>query len=484
MSGNITTVDLAIVGAGPAGMAAALEARRLGASVAVIDEQPRAGGQIYRRPGRRDPRIERALGPEYAHGMALVDRFLAAGIDYRPGTTLWDLSRGRRLSLLAHGAASELDARQVILATGAMERPVPIPGWTLPGVMTVGAAQILLKTAGAGPSEPVILAGSGPLLYLLACQYLDAGVPIRALVETTPRSNRYAAAPHLGAALAEKTLLTKGLSMLWRLRRAGVGRYRGASRLRIEGRERCDALSFSSGGQRERLEASLVLLHEGVIPNTHVSMAIGADHEWDSHQLCWRPRLDNWGATTVEGVAIAGDGGGIRGAGAAEYGGRLAALGALERLGAIDAGARDREGAGARAALRRLEGARRFLDTLYKPAQAQRIPADDATIVCRCEEVPAGEVRRAARIGAIGLTQAKAYTRCGMGPCQGRLCGPSVAALIAAERAMDESEVPPYRPRAPYKPVTLGALAALARADVSLHTAVSGTERLASLDNV
>ena len=110
--------------------------------------------------------------------------------------------------------------------------------------------------------------------------------------------------------------------------------------------------------------------------------------------------------------------------------------------------------------------------------------ADDATLVCRCEEVPASEIRHAARIGAIGLTQAKAYTRCGMGPCQGRLCGPTVAALVAAERGMREDSVPPYRPRAPYKPITLGALASLARADVSLHTAVSGTERTTSLDNV
>lgn len=190
------------------------------------------------------------------------------------------------------------------------------------------------------------------------------------------------------------------------------------------------------------------------------------------------------GETTVAGVAVAGDGGGIRGAAAAEHWGRLAALGALGRLSAIDASRRDRESATAQAALRRLDGARRFLDALYRPADAQRIPADDATLVCRCEEVPASEIRHAARIGAIGLTQAKAYTRCGMGPCQGRLCGPTVAALVAAERGMREDSVPPYRPRAPYKPITLGALASLARADVSLHTAVSGTERTTSLDNV
>ncbi len=454
-------MDLAIVGAGPAGMAAALEAHGRGLSVAVIDEQPRPGGQIYRRPETRDVTLERALGPEYAHGMALTERFLAAGLDYRPATALWDLSAERKLSLSSGERASELDAAQVILATGAMERPVPVPGWTLPGVMSVGAAQIMLKTAGAVPRSPAVLAGSGPLLYLLASQLVEAGARVRAIIETAPASNRLAAAAHLPAALWQRKLLAKGLAMLRGLKRAGVARIEGARGLRIEGTERCQALVFQAGGFSQRFDTELVLLHEGVIPNAHVSMALGCAHDWDEAQLCWRPRLGPWGETTVEGVAVAGDGGGINGAEAAEHLGTLAALGAAHRLGKLDAAARDKAAAPLRAALARLGGARRFIDLLYRPAMGQRVPADDAAIVCRCEEVTAGEIRRAARLGALGLTQAKAYTRCGMGPCQGRMCAPTVAAVIAAERGVDESAVAPYRPRAPYKPVTLGALASL-----------------------
>lgn len=465
--------DLAVVGAGPAGMAAALEANAHGLSTIVLDEQPRPGGQIYRRAEKRDAALETALGPEYQHGMALTERFLASGIPYRPNTTLWNLSPERRLSLLRDGRADEVDANHVLLATGAMERPVPVRGWTLPGVMSVGAAQILLKTAGAVPEKPAVLAGSGPLLYLLAAQYLAAGVTLRGLVETQPRENYWAAAPHLLPALIQHKLLLKGAAMLRQLRRHGVRRWQGATELVVEGPEACTGLSFTCDGARQRIDTELVLLHEGVIPNTHVSMAINAAHEWDATQLCWRPRLDEWGSTTVEGVSIAGDGGGIRGAEAAEYTGQLAALGAAYALDRINAGQRDDASTEPRAGLARLRGARHFLDLLYKPASGQRLPPDDA-VVCRCEEVTAGTIREIARIGAIGLTQAKAYTRCGMGPCQGRMCGPTVAALVADTRKMSEAAVPPYRPRAPYKPVTIGALAAAHDSDAPPPDASAG----------
>ena len=453
--------DLAIVGAGPAGMAAALEGARLGLRVAVLDEQPRPGGQVYRHAARPAPGLAAALGPDHAEGMALVERFHAADIKYLPGTTVWDLNGAREIGFSRAGAAEQATAGQVILATGAMERPVPIPGWTLPGVMTVGAAQILLKTASLVPAEPVVLAGGGPLLYLLAWQYLEAGASIRALVETTPRRNQLAALPHAPALALESGLLARGWGWLRDLRRAGVERIREARGLAIEGQGACEAIAFTAGGAPGRIETGLVLLHEGVIPNTHVTMALGCDHWWDGVQMCWRPRLDTNGRTSLPGILVAGDGGRIMGAQAAGHQGLLAAQGAAVALGR--ASTDDGHAAAARRALRRLAGARRFLDRLYRPAHAQLVPADDETIACRCEEVTAGEVRAAARLGAMGLTQAKAYTRCGMGPCQGRLCAPTVAALIAEARGMAPGDVAPYRPRAPFKPITLGTLAAGAR---------------------
>ncbi|TDG34045.1 FAD-binding protein, partial [Paracraurococcus ruber] len=186
------SVDLAIIGAGPAGMAAAVEAVDLGLSVAVVDENPAPGGQVFRAVERagHDP----VFGTDYAAGLPLARAFRAARLDWRPATTLWHLDPEEgALSLAAGGRTAELRAQRVLLATGAQERPVPIPGWTLPGVMTAGAAQILLKTADAVPRGRVVLAGQGPLLWLLAAQLRRAGAPPALILETTPRGRRRAA---------------------------------------------------------------------------------------------------------------------------------------------------------------------------------------------------------------------------------------------------------------------------------------------------
>lgn len=450
--------DLAVVGAGPAGMTAAMTAARLGLKVGLLDEQPRPGGQIYRNPAQPVPEVLEALGEDYAHGMELIERFLAADVDYRPGTTVWDVMEGGEIATLRDGAASSVNARHVLLATGAIERPVPVPGWTLPGVMTVGAAQILLKTGGYVPDHPVVLVGGGPLLYLLAWQYLKAGARIGAILETAPRNNLWSALPHAPAMLRQGHLLAKGRRWLRDLRAARVRRIRRVCDVRIEGGGAAEAVSFQAGGGRQTIQTPLVLLHEGVIPNTHVSLALGLSHDWNELQQWWQPRLDEWGRADKADFSVAGDGAGIWGAEAAEHLGLLAAHGAAMALGKEGM---DQSGVPeARAALKSAAGARRFIDRLYRPAHGQRVPADDDTIACRCEEVTAGQIRRAARLGALGLTQAKAYTRCGMGPCQGRLCAPTVSALIAETRSLDDAQVPPYRPRPPFKPVTLGALAA------------------------
>jgi NADPH-dependent 2,4-dienoyl-CoA reductase/sulfur reductase-like enzyme len=181
---------------------------------------------------------------------------------------------------------------------------------------------------------------------------------------------------------------------------------------------------------------------------------------WDEVPRCWRIETDAWGSTNVDGIAIAGDGAGIAGALSAEHAGRLAALGALQRLGLIDEARRDREAAPHRKALARAGRGRAFLDAVYRPADPFVLPAPD-TIVCRCEEVTAGQVREAVRLGATGPNQAKSLLRCGMGPCQGRLCGLTVTELIADERHVAPAEVGYYRLRPPVKPITLAELATL-----------------------
>ena len=457
---QLESVDVAVVGAGPAGLAAAATAAELGLSVALLDEQAHPGGQIYRDVTRAGIDRLQVLGDDYAAGRALVERFTQSTARHVGGASVWNITRERVIHYLKDGRSQSITAGQVILCTGAMERPFPIPGWTLPGVMTAGAAQILLKSAGLAPAQPVVLAGCGPLLYLLAWQYLRAGVRIGAIVDTTRRGDYLRALRHVGGAVAGWREVRKGLGLIRRIRGAGIPFYRGATELAVEGSERAEALRFRMGATSHRVQTDLVLLHQGVVPNNQITASLRLVHRWDERQLCWVPQTDAWGRLALDGFLIAGDGRGISGGTAAALQGELAALAAAHSAARLPEPERDRAAEPLRSALRRQLHIRPFLDTLYRPKLQHRVPADEV-IACRCEEVSAGELRRSVALGCTGPSQTKAFSRCGMGPCQGRLCGLTVTEVIAQARGVSPAEVGHYRIRPPIKPITLDELAAL-----------------------
>ncbi|MEX3776737.1 FAD-dependent oxidoreductase [Pseudomonas sp. MYb118] len=454
---NEQTVDLVVIGAGPAGMSAALEATRHGLSVVVLDEQGSPGGQIYRNIQQADVRSRQVLGADYAAGAPLAAQFMQCGARYLPGAAVWQVTPQRQVHFLHEGRAHILQGRQVLIATGAFERPMPIPGWTLPGVMTAGAGQILLKNAALVPQGPLVLAGCGPLLYLLALQYLRAGVAIDALVDTSGPGDLLRAWRTIPGALRGWRDLFKGLQMLAELKRAGIRHYRNARNLRIEGQARASALSFATGGRTWTVPAGLILLHQGVVPNTQISWSLKLQHDWNDQQLCWIARRDHQGETSQQGIFIAGDGGAIGGAQVARVEGRVVGLAIAARAAKLDAQQARRLSEPCHRALRRLRAARPLINALYRPQQQNRIPADEV-IVCRCEEVSAGAIRQFVQLGCLGPNQAKAFGRCGMGPCQGRQCGLSVTEIIAEQRQVPAAEVGYYRIRSPLKPITLAQL--------------------------
>lgn len=460
--------DVAIIGAGPAGMAAAVEAVSHSLSVVVLDEQPEPGGQIYRNISTNaasDPKLNDILGPDYGKGAALAQPFLSAcdagRIDYRRDAMVWQVDDDLTMHLSQGGRATDLRARRIIVATGAMERPVPVPGWTLPGVMGAGAAQIMLKTARAVPDGPVVIAGCGPLLLLVTQQLLAAGVKVAALLETTRMSDYWAALPALPGALRGYTMLRKGMAMRRHIDEAGVPIHAGVTALEAIGRDRVGRVRFTRSGVVGEIPASTLLLHQGVVPNTQLTRQLGCEHVWDDAQRCWRPALDGWGNTSIDGFSVAGDGGGIGGADAAAVAGRIAGLDAAHRLDKLDAGQRDKSAAPLRRELAAHLAIRPLLDALFKPSAEILTPPNAETVVCRCEEVTAGAIRDAVALGATGPNQMKSYLRCGMGPCQGRFCGLTVSEIIAAERGISMEETGYYRIRPPIKPVTLGELAGL-----------------------
>ena len=249
--------------------------------------------------------------------------------------------------------------------------------------------------------------------------------------------------------------------MLRQLRRAGVPMFAHATDLRVEGDGRAEALSFTSDGSAHRIVADIVLLHHGVVPNTQASRLLRVDHDWNELQQAWQPRVDAFGETSLPGLRIAGDGAAIAGALAAEASGALAALGAARALGKLPASECERRAKPWREQLARQLRIRPFLDTLYRPPEWLADPADE-TMVCRCEEVTAGRVREMARLGCQGPNQTKFFSRCGMGPCQGRICGITVTQILAKALDKPPAQVGAYRIRAPLKPVPLGSIAALA----------------------
>lgn len=461
--------DVVVIGAGPAGLAAASEAGRAGLDTLLVDENAGPGGQIYRAVTTTPMKNPNILGKDYWAGAALVDGVRASGAAVIQGATVWSLDPDLQLGISVGGRSRLISARRVVIATGAMERPFPIPGWTLPGVMTAGAAQTMLKASGLLPSGKTVLAGTGPLLLLLAAQMLRAGASLDVILDTTPAGNLMKALPHaVGFVLSP--LLMKGLALKREVARK-VRIVRNVTSLAANGEGALKSVTYAtSGAATTTIPADNLLLHQGVAPNTNLAMAAGVAHTWDERQHCWCPALDDNGRSSVDGIFVAGDGAGIAGAVAAELRGRLAGLAVARELGATRALP---DAQPIRQRLRREERARPFLDAMFEPPKAMRIPVD-AAIVCRCEEVTAGEVRQAAQLGCTGPNQLKAFMRTGMGPCQGRMCGLTLTELIADTNETSPVDVGHLRVRSPVKPISLSELADMPVEEAAVKAVVRG----------
>jgi len=453
------SIELAVIGAGPAGLAAAMTAHEAGLDVTIFDSEPAPGGQIYKAVGASPLADVQALGPDYADGASLDSAFHASGIRHVGSTDVWTLTPDGEIGLLCEGRASFVEAQRIVIATGAQERPAPFEGWTLPGSMTVGAGQVLVKAAGVVPASGVVLAGLGPLMLLVAWQYVRLGVKVRAVLDMTPLASFLRAARFLPAALMAGDYIAKGLRLHRDLKRAGIPIHRRVTRIQAIGTNRVEAVEFEVGQRTRRIETPVVLTHFGLVPETSLTRALRIAHHWDGAQQCWRPMVDDWGRTDQPRIQIAGDGRGIFGAKSAIWSGQLAALEAARAANKLSQPERDAKAAPIREKQRRDHRVRPFLEALYAPTAPDWRRLPDTVTVCRCEEVTVGDVRAAARAGAIGTNQVKVFTRAGMGPCQGRQCGLSVARLMADATGRPIGEVELPRSRFPLPPIPLGALA-------------------------
>ncbi|MBN3753197.1 FAD-dependent oxidoreductase [Paraburkholderia sp. Tr-20389] len=448
-----------IVGAGPAGIRAAQTLAAAGIRPVVLDENARWGGQIYRQPpaGAGFERSKAALyGFEAKKADAVHEtmRALLPQIDYRPDTLVWSCE-GRRLDTLCNGHEASVPFTHLIIASGATDRVLPVPGWTLPGVYTLGGAQVALKAQGCAIGRRVVLAGTGPLLYLVAYQYVKAGAQIEAVLDTSALSRQVAAVPKL---VSQPSTFAKGVYYVAWLKARGIKVMRGVSLTGIEGAQNVTGIRFkTSSGNEANIACDAVGFGFGLRPETQLADLAGCRFRFDALNRCWLPERDAAGRSSVPGIYFAGDGAGIAGADAAELAGRRAALALLDDLGI----AQPTQHGGMNAAtlersLQRIAVFRAGLEAAFAPPQqpAQQWP-DDMT-VCRCEEVDAGTLRRCIRNGeASEINRLKALTRIGMGRCQGRMCGEAAVALLSEETGRPLESVGRLRSQAPIKPIPI-----------------------------
>jgi NADPH-dependent 2,4-dienoyl-CoA reductase/sulfur reductase-like enzyme/bacterioferritin-associated ferredoxin len=460
---DLGVTDLAVIGAGPAGLAAALVASDLELKVTLLDELPSAGGQYIVGQSGRNP--HRAFSITERHGDELLRCVADAPIRWWPETLVWHLGSDLTLSLYRRGeVTSSLRAGAVILATGAREQVVPFPGWTLPGVMTVGAAQLLAKRHGLTPGKRVLVAGSGPLLLAAAVKLAELGVQVVGVLEAThPR----AWLPFAPAAWRNWDRFGEGWRYLRAMRQAQIPYRFGRTIVMAEGEghvERAitavlDASGCPVPGSAETLPVDAICVSFGFVPNIELAQVAGAALRFEPGCGGWIPQLDKNGQTTVPGLFVVGEAARVAGAATAMMEGYLVGLAAACHVGAFTQPELDGEARLVTGRRRRQARFGAMLTTLFAPKPGLGIIMIDDTLICRCEEVTAGEVRAAIRQGAVTLDALKTRTRVGQGPCQGRTCGTILARMIAQETGKSAADAGLFRIRPPVKPVPVAALA-------------------------
>ncbi len=461
------TTDVLVVGGGPAGLAAATRVAAAGLSVTLVDERVTLGGQIYKRMG---PGFEvgdpRAIGREYAAGSDLIALTAATGVDVRLRTAVLDLDGLVATVCEDEARVSTIEAHRIILAPGAYDRPVAFPGWTLPGVLTAGGAQTLIKTQRVLPGRRIVFAGSGPVALAFPAQLHHDGAQIELICEAGPPARARDIAAMIGAARGNVSLLRDAANYRLALARARIPlRYRrivvaaeGDGRVEVVVHAAVDGNWRPIAGTEERVGCDTLCLGYGFLPSVELLRLAGCTIDDDEDRGGAVTRLDEWMRTSVPGISAAGDGTGVEGSLVAVDEGRLAALGVALELGSLSAAQVEPEAAALRSRLLRRRAFRAALARMHRVGPGIYELGGPETIICRCEEVTLAALEPAVTASA-DLATVKALTRAGMGLCQARNCGRTVSALIASRHNRPIGGVAAATPRLPARPVPIAALA-------------------------
>lgn len=455
--------QVVIVGAGPAGMAAAITLCREGVSPTVIDENPQSGGQIYRQPRNASQQSGSNEVLKDSRGNQLHRQFQQCReqIEHLCDNTVWGIYSHRQVACNGPDGCQMFAADHLLLATGAYEYVCPFPGWTLPGVMTPGAAQSLVKSHGVRPGKTAIVAGTGPFLLVVALQLHNAGVKVAAIVETARRRDLWRHCPGL---LRNLAMFVEGAGYMRKIRQAGIPMLWGHVVTCAEGNGEvaaavvapCNEDGVADPGQARRIPVDTLCVAYGFVPRFELAQLAGCEMEYRDIKGGWIPKMDQHLATSIPGVWVAGDGGGVAGAIVAELEGTLAGLAIANSLGRIDTATFQNRCRKLSRQLTKMYRFREALDCVYRVREGLTKLATENTIVCRCEELSCAEVDAGIELGGTRSRTLKVMTRLGMGPCQGRMCWPAMARRIARKTHQRVEEVGQFSFRPPTQPICLG----------------------------
>jgi thioredoxin reductase len=461
--------DLIVIGAGPAGISAATTASNHGLKVTLIDEAPIAGGQIYRAtPKEWTPQTVNSIDKDLADGNHLRERLSKSNVTHLTNHVVWAIAPGFEVRALSDSKEIRLTAKLLIVCAGVTERIIPFPGWTTPGVIGLAASTNLLKSQQILPGVNPVIVGSGPLLYAVASAIISAGAKPAAIADLGSLFDWIFSIPKL---LTSPSLLIRGL--VWRVQifKAKIPVFYGHRVACVHGKEQVEvveltkmpATSISVSENRNIVSDSLLVGH-GLVPSLEITRLLKAEHLFRPDRGGWIPKLDKFQCTTVPGLYVAGDCGGISGAHTAVLSGEIAGL---------------------RAALDGDIISENLFLVLYKSVQKKRRKAErfgkqmaklmsmrsglleglsPETIVCRCEDITFGQIMGALEGGATDCNEVKAWTRSGMGPCQGRTCGETISEIVS-RYVGNREKAGFWTARVPLRPCPIDSLAPICSYD-------------------
>lgn len=454
--------ELIVVGAGPAGANAAISASAHGVNVHLLDEAPAAGGQVWREPVEG---VSQGETFEAREGFSLRQRLAASDVKVHVSQRVWSVLTNAEGQFQVNSIGPDgpliVKAPRLVAATGAYERIVPFQGWTLPGVMGLAAATVLLKSHGVVPGGRPVVAGTGPLLLAVAAGILDAGIKPLAVIDLDSRTDWVKRLPAL---LTRPSLAARGAAWARRVATAGVPiLHRHGVRV-AQGQDHLEGITVSpvdasggfTAGEDKHFEADALLIGHGLTPGNDIPRLLGARMQHNALRGGFVPEMDAFGRTSVDGLFAIGDGAGVRGADAAVASGKACGLAVAHEAGGLDTVSFNKR-------LAQLEKARkrqiRFSDAIgaslaLRAGQVASVP--ETAIVCRCEDISRGDIQAAADAGARDVNQLKHFTRTGMGPCQGRMCGEIAASLLANYLGVERPSVGSFTARPPLRPVAMG----------------------------